>query len=33
MAEIVVEETRIVEEPAEARSGLWGFLTFWGLHA
>lgn len=33
MAEIVVEETRIVEEPAESRSGLWGFLTFWGLHA
>jgi len=33
MAEVVIEETRIVEEPAESRSGLWGALTFWGLHA
>ena len=33
MAEIVIEETRIVEEPAESRSALWGALTFWGLHA
>lgn len=33
MAEVVIEETRIIEEPAESRSGLWGFLTFWGLHA
>jgi disulfide bond formation protein DsbB len=33
MAEVVIEETRIVEEPAESRSGLWSVLTFWGLHA
>lgn len=33
MAEFVVEETQIVEEPAEGRAGLWGFITFWGLHA
>ncbi len=33
MAEIVVEETRIVEEPAGSGSRLWGALTFWGLHA
>jgi len=33
MAEIVVEETRVVEEPAESRNPLWGVLTFWGLHA
>lgn len=33
MTEIVVEETRIVEEPAESGNRLWGFLTFWGLHA
>ena len=33
MAEIVVEETRIVDEPAEPSSGLWGFITYWGLHA
>jgi disulfide bond formation protein DsbB len=33
MAEVVIEEARIVEEPAESRGGLWGFITFWGLHA
>ncbi len=33
MAEIVVEETRITERPEESRSGLWGFITYWGLHA
>jgi disulfide bond formation protein DsbB len=33
MAEVVVEETRIGEEPAESGSPLWGVLTFWGLHA
>ncbi|MGI9123679.1 MAG: disulfide bond formation protein B [Mycobacterium sp.] len=33
MAEVVVEETRIVEEPADHRGGIWGFITFWGLHA
>lgn len=31
MAEVVIEETRIVEEPAGSR--LWGFITYWGLHA
>lgn len=33
MAEVVIEETRIVEEPADSGSRLWGFITFWGLHA
>jgi hypothetical protein len=33
MAEVVIEETRIVEEPAERRGGVWGFITYWGLHA
>ena len=33
MAEVVIEETRIVEEPKESGSRLWGALTFWGLHA
>ncbi len=33
MAEIVIEETRVVEEPAEQRGGVWGFITYWGLHA
>ena len=33
MAEVVIEETRIVEEPAESRGGVWGFITYWGLHA
>ena len=31
MAEVLIEET-VVEESAP-RSGLWGFLTYWGLHA
>jgi len=33
MAEIVVEETRIIEDPRGDGSRLWGFITFWGLHA
>jgi len=33
MAEVVIEETRIVEEPAERRGGVWGLITYWGLHA
>ena len=33
MAEVVVEETLIVDEPAQSRGGVWGFITFWGLHA
>lgn len=33
MAEIVVEETRIIEDPQGDGSRLWGFITFWGLHA
>ena len=33
MAEVVIEETRIIEEPAESRGGVWGFITYWGLHA
>jgi disulfide bond formation protein DsbB len=31
MAEVLIEET-VVEE-SSPRSGLWGFLTYWGLHA
>ena len=31
MAEVVIEET-VVEESAP-RSALWGFLSYWGLHA
>jgi disulfide bond formation protein DsbB len=33
MGEVVIQETRIVEEPAESRGGVWGFITYWGLHA
>jgi disulfide bond formation protein DsbB len=33
MAEVVIEQTRIVEEPAGSGSRLWGAITFWGLHA
>ena len=33
MAEIVVEETRIIEDPQGDGSRLWGALTYWGLHA
>jgi disulfide bond formation protein DsbB len=33
MAEVVIEETRVIEEPAERRGGVWGFITYWGLHA
>lgn len=32
MAEVVIEETRVIEE-SEPRGGLWGALTYWGLHA
>lgn len=33
MAEVVIEQTRIVEEPAGSGSRFWGAITFWGLHA
>jgi len=33
MAEVVIEETRIIEESGEPRGGVWGFITYWGLHA
>lgn len=33
MAEIVVEETRKVDEAARSHGGIWGFITYWGLHA
>lgn len=33
MAEVVIEQTRIVEEPAGSGSRLWGAITYWGLHA
>jgi len=32
MGDVVIERTQIVGDPAGGR-GLWGFLTFWGLHA
>jgi disulfide bond formation protein DsbB len=31
MAEVLIGET-VIEE-SESRNGLWGFLTYWGLHA
>jgi disulfide bond formation protein DsbB len=33
MAEVVIEETRKVDEAARSYGGLWGFITYWGLHA
>lgn len=33
MADVVVSETAIIEEPAEAQGGLWGHIAYWGLHA
>lgn len=33
MAEVVIEETRITDEPAGSGSRLWGAITYWGLHA
>ncbi|MFM9035188.1 MAG: disulfide bond formation protein B [Mycobacterium sp.] len=33
MAEVIIEETRIVDEPAGTGSRLWGAITYWGLHA
>lgn len=33
MGEVVIEETSVVEESADSRGGLWGALTYWGLHA
>ena len=33
MSEVIAERTPAVDGRAEGRSGLWGFLTFWGLHA
>jgi disulfide bond formation protein DsbB len=33
MAEVVIEQTRIVEEPEGSGSRLWGAITYWGLHA
>ena len=33
MAEFVVEETIMVDEAAHSHGGVWGVLTYWGLHA
>ncbi len=33
MSDVVAETSAAVEESAAGRSRLWGFLTFWGLHA
>ena len=33
MAEAVIEQTRVIEEHGEQRGGVWGFITYWGLHA
>ncbi len=33
MAEVVIEETRMVDEAAHSHGGIWGFITYWGLHA
>jgi len=33
MSGVVVEQTPATGGQTEGRGGLWGFLTFWGLHA
>ena len=33
MSEVVIEETRKVDEAARSHGGIWGFITYWGLHA
>ena len=33
MSDVIAEQTPAVDDPAQGRGGLWGFLTFWGLHA
>ena len=30
MAEVVIEETRMVDEAAHSHGGIWGFITYWG---
>jgi len=33
MADGIVDTRPVVEAPAESGGGLWGFITYWGLHA
>lgn len=33
MADVVIEQTRIVEESDPSRRSVWGIITYWGLHA
>jgi disulfide bond formation protein DsbB len=33
MGEVVVEQTRKLDEAARSYGGVWGFITYWGLHA
>ena len=33
MADMKVQEPRMVDEAAHSHGGVWGFITYWGLHA
>ena len=33
MADGAVDAARGIEDPASSRGGMWGFITYWGLHA
>jgi len=33
MADVVADSSRAVDDVTTPRGGLWGFITFWGLHA
>ena len=33
MADRIVDTSGVIDDPTAARAGLWGFITYWGLHA
>ena len=33
MADVLADTSDVVDDPAASRGGLWGFITYWGLHA
>ena len=33
MADVLADTSGVVDDPAASRGGLWGFITYWGLHA
>ena len=33
MADVLADTSSVVDDPAASRGGLWGFITYWGLHA